>query len=57
MITGNPDEWQRFCAGDDADRRKLAGFFIGQVMRATKGRADGAAVNRLLQERARRPSG
>ena len=52
MIVGNPDEWQRFCSGDDADRKKLAGFFIGQVMRATKGRADGAAVNRLLQDRA-----
>jgi len=52
VIAGNPDEWQRFCSGDDADRKRLAGFFIGQVMRATKGRADGAAVNRLLQERA-----
>ena len=52
VIAGNPDEWQRFCSGDDADRKKLAGFLTGQVMRATRGRADGAAVNRLLQERA-----
>ena len=52
VIVGNPDEWQRFCSGDDADRKKLAGFFIGRVMRATKGRADGAAVNRLLLKRA-----
>ena len=52
VIAGNPDEWQRFCSGDDADRKKLAGFFIGQVMRATRGRADGAAVNRLLRDRA-----
>ena len=52
MIADNPDEWQRFCSGDDADRKKLAGFLTGQVMRATRGRADGAAVNRLLQERA-----
>jgi len=50
VIASNPDEWRRFCSGDDADRKKLAGFFIGQVMRATKGRADGAAVNRLLQQ-------
>ena len=53
VIAGSPDEWQRFCSGDDADRKKLSGFFIGQVMRATKGRADGAAVGRLLQQKAR----
>ena len=52
VIADNPDEWSRFSGGDDTDRRKLAGFFTGQVMRATKGRADGAAVNRLLRERA-----
>ena len=52
VIAGNPDEWQRFCSGDGADRKKLSGFFIGQVMRATRGQADGAAVNRLLSERA-----
>ena len=52
VIAGNPDAWSRFCAGDEAERKKLAGFLTGQVMRATRGQADGAAVNRLLQERA-----
>ena len=52
VIADNPDEWARYCSGDDADRKKLAGFLTGQVMRATRGRADGAAVNRLLRERA-----
>ena len=52
VIASSPGEWQRFCSGDDTDRKKLSGFFIGQVMRATRGRADGAAVNRLLKERA-----
>ncbi len=51
VVADNPDEWARFCSGDDADRKKLAGFFTGQVMRATRGQADGAAVNRLLQQR------
>ena len=55
VIAGNPDEWQRFCSGDDADRKRLAGFLTGQVMRATRGRADGAAVNRLLGQRAASP--
>ena len=52
VIADNPDAWARFCSGEDADRKKMAGFLTGQIMRATKGRADGAAVNRLLQDRA-----
>ena len=50
VIADNPDAWDRYCAGDDAERKKLAGFLTGQVMRATRGQADGAAVSRLLQE-------
>ena len=52
VIADNGDAWDRYCAGDDNERKKLAGFLTGQVMRATRGQADGSAVNRLLQERA-----
>ena len=52
VIADNPDAWARYSAGDDAERKKLTGFLTGQVMRATRGQADGAAVNRLLGERA-----
>jgi Asp-tRNA(Asn)/Glu-tRNA(Gln) amidotransferase B subunit len=38
--------------GDDKERRKKAGFFVGQVMRATQGNADGRIVNELLARRA-----
>ena len=51
VIAENPDAWDRYRAGDEAERKKLTGFLTGQVMRATRGQADGAAVNRLLQER------
>ena len=54
VIAEHPGEWDRYCSGDDADRKKLAGFLTGQVMRATRGQADGAAVNRLLREKAAR---
>ncbi len=47
LITANPDEWQRFKDGDD----KLAQFFIGLVMKATKGQANGKAVIAELQSR------
>ena len=44
VIAANPDEWARFVEGDDKARGKLTGFFVGQVMKATKGQADGKAV-------------
>lgn len=52
VIAARPGEWSRFCAAEGDDRKKMAGFLTGQVMRATRGRADGAAVNRLLTDRA-----
>jgi aspartyl-tRNA(Asn)/glutamyl-tRNA(Gln) amidotransferase subunit B len=43
VIAAHPDEWGRYCeGGEKAD--KLAGFFTGQVMKATRGQADGKAV-------------
>jgi aspartyl-tRNA(Asn)/glutamyl-tRNA(Gln) amidotransferase subunit B len=47
VISANGDEWERFAGGDD----KLAQFFIGKVMAATKGKANGKAVVALLHER------
>jgi aspartyl-tRNA(Asn)/glutamyl-tRNA(Gln) amidotransferase subunit B len=52
VIAANADQWTRFVEGDDKLRGKLTGFFVGQVMRATKGQADGKAVTALLRERA-----
>ncbi len=51
LIADHPDEWARFSTGDDKERKKMQGFFTGQVMKATKGQADGKVVNRLLTER------
>ncbi len=48
LIADNPDEWGRFCEGD----KKIQGFFVGQIMKATKGQADGKVVNQLLASRA-----
>jgi aspartyl-tRNA(Asn)/glutamyl-tRNA(Gln) amidotransferase subunit B len=47
LISSHPDEWQRFRDGDG----KVAGFFVGQVMKATQGKADGKAVTALLNSR------
>ncbi len=47
LIAEHPDEWQRFCDGDG----KITGFFVGKVMKATQGKADGKAVTALLNAR------
>jgi aspartyl-tRNA(Asn)/glutamyl-tRNA(Gln) amidotransferase subunit B len=46
-IAASPGEWARYAGGE----AKLAGLFVGKVMAATKGKADGKAVTALLQER------
>ena len=48
LIADNPDEWSRLTTGDDGDRKKMQGFFTGQIMKATQGQADGKAVAALL---------
>ena len=52
LIQANPDEWARFVEGDDQVRGKLTGFFVGRVMKATQGKADGKAVTAQLRSRA-----
>ncbi len=47
LIDENPDEWSRYREGDE----KLAQFFIGQVMKLTKGQANGKEVIAELQAR------
>jgi aspartyl-tRNA(Asn)/glutamyl-tRNA(Gln) amidotransferase subunit B len=48
VIAAKPDQWARFAEGEG----KLMAFFVGEVMRATKGQADGKAVTALLRQRA-----
>ncbi len=52
IIAESPNEWQRFIDADAAGRGKLQGFFVGRVMKATKGQADGKVVNQLLGQKA-----
>jgi len=46
IFAANPDELARYRGGEV----KLFGFFMGQVMRATKGKADPGAAKERLQE-------
>jgi len=51
VIAANPDDWQQFLDADDKAAGKLTGFFVGQIMKASKGQADGKAVTALLQHK------
>ncbi|MEO6988348.1 MAG: Asp-tRNA(Asn)/Glu-tRNA(Gln) amidotransferase subunit GatB [Aquihabitans sp.] len=52
IIAANPTEWEQFRTGDPKVRGKLTGFFVGKVMKATKGQADGKAATALLNQKA-----
>jgi aspartyl-tRNA(Asn)/glutamyl-tRNA(Gln) amidotransferase subunit B len=47
VLAANPDKVAEYRSGKD----KLFGFFVGQVMKESQGRANPASVNRLLKER------
>jgi len=51
IITANPKESDAYRAGDDKARGKLQGFFIGQAMKATGGKANGQLLKKLLDDR------
>ncbi len=47
IIANNPNQLEQYRAG----KEKLFGFFVGQTMRASKGKADPVLVNALLKEK------
>jgi aspartyl-tRNA(Asn)/glutamyl-tRNA(Gln) amidotransferase subunit B len=49
VVAAHPEEWSRFCNGDDADKKKMTGALTGMVMTASSGQADGRAVAAELQ--------
>ncbi len=47
LIAAHPDEAARFKEG----HKKLMGFFVGQVMKATRGKANPTLVNQILSKK------
>ncbi len=47
VLAANSQQWEQFCAGKD----KLLGFFVGQVMKLSKGQASPDAVNGILKRK------
>jgi aspartyl-tRNA(Asn)/glutamyl-tRNA(Gln) amidotransferase subunit B len=46
-LAAHPDEVSRYRAGE----KKLTGFFVGQVMKRSAGKADPKAIQPLLAKR------
>ena len=47
VMAENPGQVEGYRAG----KEKLFGFFVGQIMKKSKGQADPQAVNALLREK------
>ncbi len=47
VIAANPEQIEQFRAGKD----KVLGFLVGQIMKASKGKADPAQVSKLLRDK------
>jgi aspartyl-tRNA(Asn)/glutamyl-tRNA(Gln) amidotransferase subunit B len=49
IIAANPAQVEGYRAADEAKRKKMFGFFVGQAMKATQGKANPQQLNELLQ--------
>jgi len=47
IIANNPKQLEQYRAG----KEKLMGFFVGQVMKASKGKANPGQVNEILKKK------
>jgi len=51
VIANNPQQVENYRNADDSKQPKMLGFFVGQVMKASKGKANPQQVNQLLKEK------
>ena len=50
-LAANAGQVERYRATEPAKRVKMFGFFVGQVMQASKGKANPQQVNELLRRK------
>jgi aspartyl-tRNA(Asn)/glutamyl-tRNA(Gln) amidotransferase subunit B len=48
ILAQHPEQVAQYHAADEGRRKKLFGFFVGPIMKATKGQASPALVNEIL---------
>jgi len=48
IVAANSEQVEQYRAADENKRKKLLGFFVGQIMKASKGQANPGLVNEIL---------
>ena len=51
VLSAHPEQVAQYRAAQGAKRKKLIGFFVGQIMQASQGQANPQRVNALLRSR------
>ena len=51
VLAANPEQVEQFRGADEGKRKKMLGFFVGQIMKASKGQANPGVINSLLNEK------
>lgn len=51
VIANSPDQVAQYQAADDHKRKKLVGYFVGQTMKLSKGKANPQMVNQILAKK------
>ena len=51
VLAANAEQFEQYRASDEAKRGKMFGFFVGQAMKASKGKANPQQVNQLLKQK------
>ena len=51
VIANNPAQVEQYRAAADGKRKKLSGFFVGQIIKASKGQANPQMLNELLSRK------
>ena len=51
VMSKNPDQVANYHNADDVKRKKMIGFFVGQIMKVSKGQANPGMVNKILMQK------
>jgi aspartyl-tRNA(Asn)/glutamyl-tRNA(Gln) amidotransferase subunit B len=51
VIAANPQQVENYRSAEEQKRGKMIGFFVGQVMKASRGKANPQQVNELLKQK------
>ena len=51
VISNNPDQVTNYKTATDDKKAKMLGFFVGQVMKKSQGKANPQAVNQILNSK------